>query len=84
MSASVRGPSAGLSGAYPENVLIGLLIVLLDLAAIGGLIIAIVVTALRLRPSQLARPSVATFRHWTSPIALVAALGLLVLGNAGS
>jgi hypothetical protein len=36
-------------------VLFGLLIVLLDLAAIGGLIIAIVVAALRLRPSQLAR-----------------------------
>ncbi len=55
---------------------------LLDLAAIGGLIIAIVVTALRLRPSHLARPSVATFRRWTSLIALAAALGLLVLGNA--
>jgi hypothetical protein len=77
-----RGPSAGLLGAYPENVLIGLLIVLLDLAAIGGLIVAIVVTASRPRPSQPARPSVATFRRWTSLIALVAALGLVVLGNA--
>jgi hypothetical protein len=62
-------------------VLIGLLIVLLDLAAIGGLVIAIVVTALRLRPSRLARPGVATFRRWTSLIMLLAALGLLVLGN---
>jgi hypothetical protein len=55
---------------------------LLDLAALGGLIIAIVVTALRLRPSQLARPGVATFRRGTSLLALVSALGLLVLGNA--
>ena len=62
--------------------LIGLLIVLLDLAAIGGLIIAIVVTALRLRPSRLARPGVATIRRWTSLIMLLAALGLVVLGNA--
>jgi hypothetical protein len=62
-------------------VLIGLLIVLLDLAAIGGLIIAIVVTALRLRPSRLARPGVATIRRWTSLIMLLAVLGLLVLGN---
>jgi hypothetical protein len=39
------GTSAGLPGAYLER----MLIVLLDLAAIGGLVIAIVVTALRLR-----------------------------------
>lgn len=74
--------SAALPGAYPEIVLIGLLIVLLDLAVTGGLIIAIVVTALRLRPSRLARPGVATTRRWTSLIMLLAALGLLVLGNA--
>lgn len=67
--------------AYPERVLIGLLIVLLDLAAIGGLIVASVVTAVRLRPARLARPGGATFRRWTSLIALMAALGLLVLGN---
>jgi hypothetical protein len=63
-------------------VLIGLLIVLLDLAAIGGLIITIVVTALRLRPSRLAPPGAGTIRRWTSLITLLAALGFLVLGNA--
>ena len=73
--------SAGLAAAYLESVVIGLLIVLLDLAAIGGLTIAVVVTAIRLRPSRLARPGVATFRRWTSLITLLAALGLLVLGN---
>lgn len=61
--------------------LIGLLIVLLDLAAIGGLILAIVVTALRLRPWRLARPGLVTFRRWMGLITLVTALGLLVLGN---
>jgi hypothetical protein len=63
-------------------VLIGLLIVLLDLAAIGSLIIAVVVTALRLRPSRPARPGVTTIRRWMSPIMLLTALALLVLGNA--
>jgi hypothetical protein len=72
----------GLPGAYPEIVLIGLLIVLLDLAAIGGLIIAIVMTARQLRPSRLARPGGAIIRRWTRLITLSAALGLLVLGNA--
>lgn len=77
----MRGPSTGLAGAYPENVLIGLLIVLLDLAAIGGLIVAIVVTAVRLRSSRLARRHLATLTRWTSLIVLVATLGLVVLGN---
>ena len=54
---------------------------LLDLAAIGGLIIAIVVTAVKLRPARPAPPGVAVFRRWTSLIMLLAALGLLVLGN---
>jgi hypothetical protein len=78
---SARRISAGLPGAYLESVLVGLLIVLLDLAAISGLIIAIVVTALRLRPPRLARPGLATLGRWTSLITLSAVLGLLVLGN---
>ena len=69
-------------GAYPESVLIGLLLVLLDLAAVGGLIAAIVMTALRLRPSRRARPGVNTSGRWLSLIALLAALALLILGNA--
>lgn len=67
--------------AYPETVLIGLLVVLLDLAAVAGLITASVVAAVRLRPSRPARPRAATFRRWTTLITLLAALGLLVLGN---
>jgi hypothetical protein len=63
-------------------VIIGLLAILLDLAAIGGLIILIVVTTLRLRPSRLAQPGLAPIWRWTSLIALLAALGLVVLGNA--
>jgi len=62
--------------------IIGLFAILLDLAAIGGLIILIVVAALRLRPSRLAQPGVAPIWRWTSLIALLAALGLVVLGNA--
>jgi hypothetical protein len=63
-------------------VLIGLLILLLDVAAIGGLIIAIVVTAFRLRRGRLAQASVPASRRWTTLIVLMALLGLLVLGNA--
>ncbi len=62
--------------------IIGLFAVLLDLGAIGGLIFLIVVTALRLRPSRLAQPGVAPVWRWISLIALVAALGLVILGNA--
>lgn len=61
--------------------LIGLLLVLLDLAAIGGLVLTIVLTALRLRPGRLARPGIVAFRLWTGLVTLLAALGLLVLGN---
>ena len=61
--------------------IIGLFLVLLDLGAIGGLIFLIVVTALRLRPSRLARPGVAPVWRWISLIALVAALGLVIQGN---
>jgi len=67
--------------AYPENVLIGLLLILLDLAVIVGLVIAIVWTALRLRPSRITALGVAFWR-WTSLIALVAVLGFVVFGNA--
>ena len=62
--------------------IIGLVAILLDLGAIGGLIILIVVTVLRLRPSRLTQPGVAPIWRWTSLIALLAALGLVVLGNA--
>jgi hypothetical protein len=80
---SWRGASTvGQPGVYPETVIIGLLAFLLDLAAIGGLIILIVVTALRLRPSRRAQSGVAPIWRWTSLIALLAALGLVVLGNA--
>jgi hypothetical protein len=61
-------------------VLIGLLVVLLDVAAIGGLITAIVVTAIRLRHGRLVQPRAR--RRWISLVALLAALGLLVLGDA--
>jgi hypothetical protein len=60
-------------------VLIGLLIVLLDVAAIGGLIGAIVVTALRLRRGRLVRPGAG--KGWMSLVGLSAALALLVLGD---
>jgi hypothetical protein len=63
-------------------VIIGLFAILLDLGAIGGLIFLIVVTALRLRPSRLARPGAAPVWRWISLIALLAALGLVILGNA--
>jgi hypothetical protein len=63
-------------------VLIGLLIVTLDLAVISGLIVAIVVTGLRLRPTPSDQPRVAMFRRWMTLTALVAALGLVVAGNA--
>ena len=62
--------------------IIGLFAVLLDLGAIGGLTFLIVAAALRLRPSRLARPGVAAVWRWISLIALVAALGLVILGNA--
>jgi len=62
-------------------VLIGLLLIVLDLAAIVGLVIAVALTALRLRPSPINGPGVALWR-WTSLIALVAVLGLVVFGNA--
>jgi hypothetical protein len=63
-------------------VLIGIFLVLLDLAAVALLAIAVVVTALRLRPSRATRPRLAIIKIWTGLIALLAALGLLVLGNA--
>ena len=62
--------------------IIGLFAILLDLGAIGGLIFLIVVTALRLRPSRLAQPGVAPVWRWIRLIALLAALGLVILGNA--
>src|SRR6266851_4423305 len=75
-----------LSGAYPEDVVIGVLILLgialVELAAFGAIIRGLIVTASRLRRPRLARPSAVTIRLCTSLIALVAGLGLLVLGNA--
>jgi len=65
-----------MAGAYPDRVT-GVVfgpILLLDLVAVGGLVVASVVTGHRLRPSQLARPSV-TFRRWTTLVVLLAALG---------
>jgi hypothetical protein len=69
----------GAGSAYPGSVLIGLLIVLLDVAAIGGLITAVVVTALRLRHGRRVRHR--SGRRWMGLAALVAALGLLVVGD---
>lgn len=60
--------------------LIGLFLITLDLAAVVGLVIAIVLAALRLRPSRITGPGTASWR-WTSLIALVAVLGLVVFGN---
>ena len=64
------------------GVLILLGIALVGLAAFGAIIRGLIVTASRLRRPRLARPSAVTIRLWTSLIALVAGLGLLVLGNA--
>lgn len=50
---------------YPGNVLIGLGFLLLDLAAVVGLIGAIVATAVRLWRSRPARPAEARFRRRT-------------------
>ncbi len=59
--------------------LIGLLIVLLDVAAIGGLLSAIVATALRLRRGRLVRRGAG--KGWMSLAGLSAVLALLVLGD---
>lgn len=75
-----------MADAYPDrvtSVVFGPLILLLDLAAVGGLVVASVVTGRRLRSSQLARPSVA-LRRWTTLIVLLAALGLVVVGNVAA
>jgi len=60
---------------------IGLFLLLLDIAAIVYLLIAIAVAAFRLRPSQLATRSVA-LRRSASLVVLVVALGLVVVGQA--
>jgi hypothetical protein len=73
--------SARPPGSYPEIVLIGIAIVLLDLAAFGALVVAIIVTAVRLWRRRPDRPGLVTSRRWTGLITLLAALGLLVLGN---
>jgi hypothetical protein len=60
---------------------IGLLVLLADLGAVAGLVIAIVRLARRLRPSQLARPGASAARRWVTLVLAVTALGLVVLGN---
>jgi hypothetical protein len=62
-------------------VIAGLLIVLLDFAAIAGLIVAVVVAAQRLRAPPSANDDGTIFRRWRNLITLVAALVLLVVGN---
>ena len=64
------------------GLLILLFIVLVDLAALGGIITGLIMTTLRLRRSRPARPSAVAIRLWTSLIALAVGLGLLVLSNA--
>lgn len=67
---------------YRLIVLIGLLLILADLGFIGGLVFAVIVSARRLRPSQLARPGASASGRWAALIAAVTLLGLVVLGNA--
>jgi hypothetical protein len=79
---SVVAAGAGLGragSAYSGSVLIGLLIVLLDVAAISGLIAAIVVTARRLRHRPLGRYGAG--RRWIGLVALSATLALIVVGD---
>jgi predicted transporter len=61
---------------------IGLLLLLGDLGVIAGLVIAVVMAARRLLPSQLARPGVSACGRWMALIAAVTVLGLDVAGNA--
>jgi hypothetical protein len=62
-------------------VLIGLLLILGDLGVIAGLAIAVVVSALRLRPSQLARPGASVPERWVALILAVTFLGLVIFSN---
>jgi hypothetical protein len=65
----------------PVPALWGLLILLGDLGVIAGLVVAVVVAARRLLPSQLARSGASARRRWAVLIVAVTALGLVVLGN---
>jgi hypothetical protein len=66
---------------YRVIVLIGMLLLLGDLGVSAGLVLAVVVSAWRLRPSQLARPGVSALGRWAALIAAVTLLGLVVFGN---
>jgi hypothetical protein len=60
----------------------GLLLLLGDLGVIAGLVIAVVMAARGLRPSQLARPGASACGRWVALIAAVTVLGLDVAANA--
>jgi hypothetical protein len=82
---NLRRAGAGVPSAswkYRVIVLIGLLLLLGDLGVFAGLVLAVVVSARRLRPSQLARPGASASERWVALIAAVTLLGLVVLGNA--
>lgn len=67
--------------AYPATVITGLFLGLLALAAVGGLVAGIVMTALRLRPSRLAASGDSAPRTWATLITLVAFLALVLTGS---
>jgi hypothetical protein len=60
----------------PEPILL-----LIVLVAVAGLVFAIVKTALRLRPSHLARPGASALKTWATLGALVAFLIVVILGT---
>jgi hypothetical protein len=66
----------------PVPALWGLPILLGDLGVIAGLVLAVVVAARRLSPSQLARSGASTRGRWAVLIVAVTALGAVILGNA--
>jgi hypothetical protein len=59
----------------------GPVLLLIVLVAIAGLAFAIIKTALKLRPSQLARPGASALKTWATLGALVAFLIIVILGT---
>jgi hypothetical protein len=60
----------------PGPVLVAIVVV-----AVAGLVFAIIKTALRLRPSQLACPGASALKTWATLGALVAFLVIVILGT---
>jgi hypothetical protein len=62
-------------------VIIVLVLLLGDLIIIAGLVCAVVMSARRLRPSQLVRAGASAAKAWAALIAALTLLGLVVFGN---